>query len=132
MEFLKGRKFDFPVERAVFLTVLHRLFNPGSDRAAESWRKDYLIEGSDQLELHHLYRAMSYLGEPLGVGNQEGSTTFSPRCTKDLVEEFLFDFRRDLFSSLDVVFFDTTSIYFEGKAEKLWGDMVTARTVGLI
>src|SRR4029077_11303493 len=31
---LEGRRFEFDVERAVFLTVLHRLFNPGSDRAA--------------------------------------------------------------------------------------------------
>ena len=32
---LAGRKFGFDVERAIFLTVLHRLFAPGSDRAAE-------------------------------------------------------------------------------------------------
>ena len=32
---LRGRKFAFPVERAIFLTVLHRLFAQGSDRAAD-------------------------------------------------------------------------------------------------
>ena len=32
---LAGRKFGFAVERAVFLTVLHRLSDPGSDRATE-------------------------------------------------------------------------------------------------
>jgi hypothetical protein len=32
---LRDRHFEFPVERAVFLTVLHRLMAPGSDRAAE-------------------------------------------------------------------------------------------------
>lgn len=37
-----------------------------------------------------------------------------PRCTKDLIEEQLFGRRRDLFTDLDIVFFDTTSIYFEG------------------
>ncbi len=37
------------------------------------------------------------------------------RCTKDLVEEALFKSRRNLFSSLSLVFFDTTSIYFEGE-----------------
>jgi hypothetical protein len=52
----KGRRFEFPVERAVFLTVLHRLFSPGSDRAAEAWRTGYAISGSETLELHHLYR----------------------------------------------------------------------------
>src|SRR5580704_9929180 len=33
-QLLKGRRFEFDVERAVFLTVLHRLFDSGSDRAA--------------------------------------------------------------------------------------------------
>ena len=34
---LKGRRFEFDVERAIYLTVLHRLFASGSDRAAERW-----------------------------------------------------------------------------------------------
>src|SRR5262249_24163100 len=36
---LKARRYDFAVERAVYLTVLHRLFASGSDRAAERWRE---------------------------------------------------------------------------------------------
>jgi hypothetical protein len=36
------------------------------------------------------------------------------RCTKDVIEERLFARRSDLFSELDIVFFDTTSLYFEG------------------
>ena len=38
----------------------------------------------------------------------------SPRCTKDVIEEALFERERDLFSEVGLVFFDTTSIYFEG------------------
>jgi transposase len=38
----------------------------------------------------------------------------APRCTKDRIEEALFARDRDLFSGLQLVFFDTTSIYFEG------------------
>ena len=34
---LAGRRFRFAAERAVFLTVLHRLFAPGSDRSALQW-----------------------------------------------------------------------------------------------
>ena len=45
--------------------MLHRLFVSGSDRAAEKWRADYRIEGTEALQLHHLYRAMAWLGEPL-------------------------------------------------------------------
>lgn len=112
---LRDRKFGFAVERALFLTVLHRLFSPGSDRAAEDWRHDYAIQEAEKLELQHLYRAMGWLGEPLPLDQQAGSTPFAMRCAKDLIEEALFAGRKDLFSSLDLVFFDTTSIYFEGQ-----------------
>ena len=112
---LKGRRFEFSVERAIFLTVLHRLFAPGSDRAAEKWKDDYAIDGVCDLELHQIYRAMAWLGEVLPKDQQDGATPFAPRTNKDLIEEALFARRRDLFSDLDIVFFDTTSIYFEGE-----------------
>ena len=107
------RQFAFAVERAVFLTVLHRLFVSGSDRAAEKWRADYRIDGTEGLQLHHLYRAMAWLGEPLA--NQTGASGLAPRCRKDVVEEALFNRRRDLFAELSVVFMDTTSLSFEGQ-----------------
>ena len=112
---LRNRHFEFSVERAIFLTVLHRLFAPGSDRAAEKWKEDYAIQGASELSLHHLYRAMAWLGEALPKDQQSGSTPFVPRTIKDLVEEELFAQRRDLFSGLDLVFFDTTSLYFQGE-----------------
>jgi transposase len=111
---LSRRRFEFDVERAIFLTVLHRLFVSGSDRAADKWKRDYQIEGCDSLQLHHLYRAMAWLGEVLPKDQQKDKTPFVPRCVKDRVEEDLFAHRRDLFSDLQLVFFDTTSIYFEG------------------
>ena len=43
-----GRKRNFSLERAAFLTVLHRLFCGGSDRAADRWREDYRIEGVER------------------------------------------------------------------------------------
>ena len=119
---LEDRKFEFPVERAVFLTVLHRLFISGSDRAAEKWKETVDIDGVDELQLHHLYRAMAWLGEALGEEQQFAATPFAPRCTKDLIEEGLFAFRRDLFTNLDLVFFDTTSIYFEGEGGQTLGE----------
>jgi transposase len=120
---LQGRRFEFSVERAIFLTVLHRLFAPGSDRAAEKWKNDYTIDGVGELDLHHLYRAMAWLGEELPKAQQDGATLFAPRTNKDLIEEELFARRRDLFSDLDLVFFDTTSIYFEGQG----GDTIGQR-----
>jgi transposase len=111
---LAPRRFDFDVERAIFLTVLHRLMAAGSDRAADRWKQDYAIAGTEDLSLHHLYRAMAWLGEPLPKAQQTHATPFAPRTTKDLIEEALFAHRRDLFSTLDLVFFDTTSLYFHG------------------
>lgn len=111
---LAGRRYEFDVERAIYLTVVHRLFASGSDRAAERWRQAYRLPGTETLELHHLYRAMAFLGEPLK--DQPGVRILeTPRCTKDWIEEELFEQRRDLFSEIDLVFFDTTSLYFEGE-----------------
>jgi DDE family transposase len=132
----KERKHEFALERAIFLTVLHRLMGGGSDLAADRWREDYRIAGAEGLELHHLYRAMAWLGEELPEPEQdarvplradlggrpwEPGTPFAPRCTKDLVEERLFAHRRDLFSRLDLVFMDTTSLYFEGAGGQTLG-----------
>jgi len=111
---LQSRHYGFNVERALYLTVVHRLFASGSDRAAERWRQAYRLPGTETLELHHLYRAMAFLGEPLP--DQPGARILeTPRCTKDWIEEELFEQRRDLFSEIELVFFDTTALYFEGE-----------------
>ena len=117
---VSGRHFGFPVERAVFLTVLNRLFVSGSDRFCAKWMGDYAIGAVQELDLHHLYRAMAWLGEELSKEDQ-GARTFSPRCVKDVIEEELFFRSRNLFSNLDLVFFDTTSIYFEGEGGETLG-----------
>jgi len=96
-DLLEDRQFEFPVERAVYLTVLHRLFASGSDRAAQRWKRDIRLPGGEELQLHHLYRAMRWLGD-----------------IKDEVEEALFLRHKDLFTDLSLAFFDTTSLYFEG------------------
>jgi transposase len=120
-ERLTGRRYEFAVERAVFVTVLHRLLVSGSDRAAEQWYRDYAIAGAEGLQLHHLYRAMAWLGEELGADQQAGATGFVRRCVKDEIEESLFARRQTLFRDLDLVFFDTTSVYFEGQGGQTMG-----------
>jgi hypothetical protein len=109
---LAARSFEFPVERAVFASVLHRIMVSGSDRACEKWMADYDIPGVDGLALHHLYRAMAW----------PGATAFAPRAVKDLIEEQLFARRRDLFSELSVVFMDTTSLSFSGAGGETLGE----------
>jgi hypothetical protein len=117
-DLLASRGFEFSVERAVFVSVLHRLFVSGSDRSCETWMADYAIPGAANLQLHHFYRAMAWLGEetaPIAVG------ALAPRCVKDLIEERLFERRRDLFSELSLVFMDTTTLTFEGDGGETLG-----------
>jgi transposase len=114
------RKFEFDVERAIFMTVLHRLVASGSDRHCDRWRRDYLLPGTENIDLHHLYRAMAFLGEPLADSLQENDPGI--RRNKDRIEEMMFQHNKDLFSGLDLVFFDTTSIYFEGQGGEYFGN----------
>ena len=61
--------------------------------------EDYLIPGTEALNLHHLYRAMAFLGQEIESKGQK--TLGRPRCLKDLIEEELFERRRDLFTEVD-------------------------------
>jgi transposase len=63
---------------------------------------------------------MAFLGEQ--IEDQVAATPFSPRCNKDVIEEILFLHNRHLFTGLDLVFFDTTSIYFEGSGGESLGE----------
>ena len=93
----KNTNYGFSLERAVYLSTLSRLFFPGSDRKAKRITRDYKIPGASSIELHQLYRAMTWLGGK-----------------RQIIEEALFAENKNLFSKLSVVFFDTTSLYFEG------------------
>jgi len=118
-DLLQDRAFEFAVERAVFVATLHRIFVSGSDRDCSSWMEDYDIAGSDGLDLHHFYRAMAWLGEEM---EEKSEDALAPRCVKDVIEEKLFDKRRDLFADLSVVFMDTTSLSFYGEGGETLGE----------
>ena len=102
---LGERRFGFDVERAVYLTVLHRLMVSGSDRHAHDWRRRLRVPGSQALTLDDAYKAMAWLGEVSADG----------RPTTEAVEEALFRRRRPPRGEPSVAFFDTTSLYFEGQ-----------------
>jgi transposase len=120
-ELVEKRKYGFDLERAIFLTVLHRLFVSGSDRQCERWKNTQRVEGAEKLSLHNFYRAMRFLGEE--ITDQLGKTPFADRCVKDVIEERLFVRRADLFSGISMVFFDTTSLYFEGDGGEETGSL---------
>jgi hypothetical protein len=118
-ELLADRQFGFAVERAVFVASLHRLFVSGSDRSCVDWMGSYAIEGAEGLALHQFYRAMAWLGEEI---EKKADGALVARCVKDVIEEKLFDRRRDLFTDLSLVFMDTTSLSFYGAGGETLGN----------
>ena len=101
---LADRRFGFDVERAVYLTVLHRLTVSGSDRHASEWRNGLRVPGAEGLGLDEAYKAMAWLGEI----DEHG------RSTAETVEEALYRHRQPLFGAVSIAFFDTTTLWFEG------------------
>ncbi|MEO0256876.1 MAG: hypothetical protein ABIM74_06245 [candidate division WOR-3 bacterium] len=62
------KRNEFPLERAIFCMVYHRFSDPGSKLSlSEKLREEYLIEGSESLDLHHLYRALDDLRRRFGI-----------------------------------------------------------------
>jgi len=100
---LKRRSFETPIERAIFAMVAQRAIAPSSKLSlCQDWIKNavYFPE-IDELEVQHLYRGMDFLFEHL----------------KGL-EINLYNQLVDLLSlDVSVIFYDTTSIYFEIEEE---------------
>jgi transposase len=92
-------KIAFDAKEAIFAMMLNRLMDPCSKRQVSEWAKEDVYEPSfATLELQHYYRALDFLADH-----------------KDTIEEELFARTRDLFNQeLSLVFFDTTTTYFEG------------------
>ena len=92
------QRFGFDLERMAFAQVLQRLLAPGSDLAGSKWIRTVEAEGFAQLRLPHFYKCLGFLWRK-----------------KAVIEEALYRRGLDLFNQeLDLVFFDTTSTYFEG------------------
>ncbi|MBO8129877.1 MAG: IS1634 family transposase [Peptococcaceae bacterium] len=93
-------RIAFDVCEAVYAMVLNRLMDPASKVGVAEWAAKEVYEPRfSTLELHHYYRALDFLAG----------------C-KETIEEQLFLYGRDLFNQqVDIVFFDTTSVYLEGQ-----------------
>jgi hypothetical protein len=98
---VRERRFEFDVERTVFALALQRLCSPGSDLQGAAWLRTVECTGFSDIELHHLYRAVTFLAD-----------------VREPLEKDLFACDRDLFSQkLDLVFIDTTSSYVYRREE---------------
>lgn len=100
---LKSRKYSAPVERAIFAMTANRALNPASKLAVERWvNEDVYIDNLPEVEVQHLYRAMDFLLEA------------DPK-----IQEDVFFSVADVFNlEVDLIYFDTTSTYFETEPDE--------------
>lgn len=95
---LDGKNVRIPVERAIFSMVANRALDPSSKRRVETWvQHEVAIPGVDEIPLHQLYRAMDVLLE----------------SESEIQKEVYFQVADLLNLEVDLLYFDTTSSYFE-------------------
>lgn len=86
------------VERAIFAMVCQRCLEPASKLEATRWLgRDVVVDGIGSVSDDELYRAMDFL----------------LACSERVQESVFFSLANLLNLEVDVIFFDTTSTYFE-------------------
>jgi transposase len=97
---LGARRFTTDIERILFALVANRALDPSSKLAAAEWvGRDVLIPGLGEMDEDQAYRAMDLLVEADVQAQVQESVFFA--CANLLNIE------------VDLLFFDTTSTYFE-------------------
>jgi hypothetical protein len=93
-----SRRYRRDVERAVFAMVCQRCIAPASKLEATRWApREVVLPGVGELSDDGLYSAMDFLLE----------------CSERVQEAVFFSVANLLNAEVDVIFFDTTSTYFE-------------------
>jgi len=99
---IADREFTAPIEWAVFAMVANRALSPDSKRGVVEWvEQDVALGNEEPIALQHLYRAMDVL-----LQNEEA-----------VQREVFFATATLLNLEVDLLFFDTTSTYFERDEE---------------
>ena len=89
-------KIEFDYKEAIFLEVISRLMAPSSK--LQVYLKQNQFSGVNEIPLHHIYRVLDYL------------SSFQKE-----IENLIFLKHVDHFGmKVDVVFYDVTTLYFEG------------------
>jgi transposase len=103
-ELLGARRFGIDVERVLFALVANRALAPCSKLAASEWAsEDVAIPGLERMDDDHAYRALDLLVEADAEAKVQESVFFA--CAGLLNLE------------VDLLFFDTTSTYFEAEPD---------------
>ena len=100
---LRKRRISSPVDLAIVGMIINRCMYPLSKLKVDEWLKeDIYLPGGEGIKLQHLYRGLDFL-----------------ESSKDALEDELFWQSRNLFNrEVDLIFYDTTSTYIEGKGEE--------------
>jgi hypothetical protein len=101
---IKKRNFQIDIERLLFALVANRALAPDSKLYLERWvGEQVFIEGLDKVSVHMLYRAIDFLIEH----------------NDEVQKDVYFSVATLLNLEVDLLFFDTTSTYFEIENEDL-------------
>lgn len=99
---LKKRNYSMPVERAIFAMAANRALNPCSKLGIEGWvRNVAYVPDLAEIPVHSLYRAMDFLLE----------------SSEELQKSVFFEVANLMNIEVDLLYFDTTSTYFEVENE---------------
>lgn len=108
---VQRRRYQTPMERLIFAMVANRALAPASKLALEGWvGQEVYIDQLPGVEVHQLYRAMDFLLE----------------ASEEIQQEVFWSIANLLNLEVDVIFFDTTTAYFEIEGEdpeglRRWG-----------
>lgn len=95
----KKARFQFSLHDTVFLMLLERLQDPCSK--LQNFQNQFEYINLPKVELHQIYRALDQLAK-----------------YNISIQEQIFSIGRDLFNnSLDIVFYDVTTFYFDSEVE---------------
>lgn len=99
---LAAHRFETPVERLLFALVANRALEPSSKLAIEEWvAEEVAVPGLESVAVQQLYRAMDFL-----------------LSAEAELQHRVYTAVADVLSlEVDLLFFDTTSTYFEVEAE---------------
>jgi len=98
-EYQSKSRFEFDINASLFAMVLNRLVDPDSKSGVHHWIQGVYEPSFASLSLQHFYRGLDFLAEH-----------------KEPLENELFTQLQKLYAiPLHIVFWDTTSTYFEGE-----------------
>ena len=102
LELLLRRRYSMECERVIFALVANRALGPCSKLSACDWAaREVMISGLSDIQVQHAYRAMDFLLE----------------AEEEIQHEVFFSCASLLNLEVDLLFFDTTSTYFETEEE---------------